>query len=92
MKLLLVRQGTLLVFQCALLTRRTERNLALQNELYDLRSTTKDAYDRAKDLQNRWAVVDREQREVYQVSLPLMLFLPASSNCDASVSRRHSCS
>ncbi|KAG9105262.1 hypothetical protein FRC07_009445 [Ceratobasidium sp. 392] len=45
-----------------------KRNLSIQGELYDLRSTTKDAYDRAKDLQNRWAVVDREQREVYQAS------------------------
>ncbi|KAF8755320.1 Modifier of rudimentary (Mod(r)) protein [Rhizoctonia solani] len=46
-----------------------KHNLSLQNELYDLRSTTKDAYDRARDLQNRWAVVDREQREVYQVRI-----------------------
>ncbi|KAG9105273.1 hypothetical protein FRC07_009433 [Ceratobasidium sp. 392] len=45
-----------------------KRNLSIQGELYDLRSATKDAYDRAKDLQNRWAVVDREQREVYQAS------------------------
>lgn len=52
-----------------------KRNLALQNELYDLRSTTKDAYDRAKDLQNRWAVVDREQREVYQRFTPSFLLM-----------------
>ncbi|ELU38248.1 modifier of rudimentary (Mod(r)) domain-containing protein [Rhizoctonia solani AG-1 IA] len=52
-----------------------ERNLSLQNELYDLRSTTKDAYDRARDLQNRWAVVDREQREVYQRFTPSFLLM-----------------
>lgn len=56
---------------------KPERNLALQNELYALRSATKDAYDRARDLQNRWAVVDREQREVYQVSLNVnFIYLP----------------
>ncbi|KAF8606829.1 hypothetical protein BDV93DRAFT_468437 [Ceratobasidium sp. AG-I] len=52
-----------------------KRNLALQNELYDLRSTTKEAYDRAKDLQNRWALVDREQREVYQRFTPSFLLM-----------------
>ncbi|QRV77690.1 modifier of rudimentary (Mod(r)) domain-containing protein [Ceratobasidium sp. AG-Ba] len=52
-----------------------KRNLALQGELYDLRSTTKDAYDRARDLQNRWAAVDREQREVYQRFTPSFLLM-----------------
>lgn len=52
-----------------------QRNLALQGELYDLRSATKDAYDRAKDLQKRWAAVDREQREVYQRFTPSFLLM-----------------
>jgi ESCRT-I complex subunit VPS37 len=39
----------------------------LQEELYKLRSETKDAFDEAKSLEARWAELQREQREVYQV-------------------------
>jgi hypothetical protein len=44
-----------------------DQNLALQDELYKLRSETKDAFDEAKALEARWAELQREQKEVYQV-------------------------
>jgi len=44
-----------------------DQNLALQDELYRLRSQTKDAFDEAKTLEARWAELQREQKEVYQV-------------------------
>jgi Modifier of rudimentary (Mod(r)) protein len=44
-----------------------EHNLALEDDLYKLRSDTKDAFDEAKALEARWKEVEREQREVYQV-------------------------
>ena len=43
------------------------QNLALQDELYRLRSETKDAFDEAKALEARWAELQREQKEIYQV-------------------------
>ncbi|KXN88108.1 hypothetical protein AN958_07567 [Leucoagaricus sp. SymC.cos] len=43
-------------------------NLALQQHLYDLRSETKDAFDEAKRLEARWKELEKEQRDVYQVS------------------------
>lgn len=44
-----------------------DQNLALQDELYKLRSDTKDAFDESKALEARWTELQREQREVYQV-------------------------
>lgn len=44
-----------------------EKNLALQDSLYKLREETKAAFDEAKALYARWAELQREQREVYQV-------------------------
>jgi ESCRT-I complex subunit VPS37 len=44
-----------------------EQNLALQDELYKLRTETKDAFDEAKALEARWTELQREQKEVYQV-------------------------
>ena len=49
------------------LTRTPEQNLALQEELYKLRSETKDAFDEAKALEARWTELQREQKDVYQV-------------------------
>jgi len=48
-------------------TKTPEQNLALQDELYKLRSETKDAFDEAKALEARWTELQREQKEVYQV-------------------------
>jgi len=48
----------------------SDQNLALQDELYKLRSETKDAFDEAKTLEARWAELQREQKEVYQVRQP----------------------
>ena len=51
----------------ALISTIAENNLALQSDLYQLRSETKDAFDEAKSLQARWKELEKEQREVYQV-------------------------
>ena len=48
----------------------SDQNLALQDELYKLRSETKDTFDEAKTLEARWAELQREQKEVYQVRQP----------------------
>jgi Modifier of rudimentary (Mod(r)) protein len=48
-------------------TKAPEQSLALQSELYKLRSETKDAFDEAKALEARWVELQREQKEVYQV-------------------------
>jgi len=53
----------------ALLISRPEHNLEFQQRLYDLRFETKDAFDEAKRLEARWKELEKEQREVYQVSL-----------------------
>ena len=45
----------------------SDQNLALQDELYRLRSETKNAFDEAKALEARWTELQREQKEVYQV-------------------------
>ena len=47
--------------------RTPEQNLALQDELYKLRTETKDAFDEAKASEARWTELQREQKEVYQV-------------------------
>lgn len=46
----------------------SENNLKLQEPLYQLRSDTKDAFDDAKHWEARWKEIEREQRELYQVS------------------------
>jgi len=51
----------------------TDQNLALQDELYRLRSEAKDAFDEAKALGVRWTELQREQKEVYQVALRTIL-------------------
>lgn len=43
------------------------RNTALQDAVYALRSETQAAFDESKELQARWTQLDREQKEVYQV-------------------------
>ena len=48
-------------------TKPPDQNLALQEELYKLRSETKDAFDEAKALEARWTELQREQKDVYQV-------------------------
>jgi hypothetical protein len=57
-----------------------DQNLALQNDLYRLRSETKDAFDEAKALEARWAELQREQKEVYQVrhhrTVPSKSYIP----------------
>jgi ESCRT-I complex subunit VPS37 len=45
-----------------------EKNLALQDELYKLRSETQQAFDEAKALEARWKVLEREQKELHSVS------------------------
>lgn len=45
-----------------------DKNLALQQDLYKLRSDTKNAFDEAKSLEARWKDLEREQREIYQVT------------------------
>jgi ESCRT-I complex subunit VPS37 len=44
-----------------------ENNLALSEQLYKLRTETKEAFDEAKRLEARQKVVEREQKEVYSV-------------------------
>ena len=51
----------------------TDQNLALQDELYRLRSEAKEAFDEAKALGTRWTELQREQKEVYQVALRTIL-------------------
>jgi len=43
-----------------------KNNLALQDELYKLRTDTQAAFDEAKSLEARWKHLEREQKEVYQ--------------------------
>ncbi|EJC98514.1 uncharacterized protein FOMMEDRAFT_171117 [Fomitiporia mediterranea MF3/22] len=50
-------------------------NLALQEQLYQLRSETKEAFDRAKSLEARWRTVEKEQKEVYQRFTPQFLLM-----------------
>jgi len=54
-------------------TKTPEQNLILQDELYKLRSETKDAFDEAKALEARWTELQREQKEVYQVLHGILL-------------------
>jgi ESCRT-I complex subunit VPS37 len=61
-----------------------KNNLALQEQLYKLRSDTKEAFDEAKRLEARWKELEREQKEVYQVCLSpakgIFMFRPWSSD------------
>lgn len=50
-------------------------NLSLQDELFRLRSETKEAFDEAKALEARWKEVEREQKELYQRLTPQFLLL-----------------
>jgi ESCRT-I complex subunit VPS37 len=47
---------------------RPANNLKLQEQLYKLRSDTQDAFNEAKALEARWKELEKEQKEVYQVS------------------------
>ncbi|KAI0297730.1 hypothetical protein BC826DRAFT_907496 [Russula brevipes] len=51
------------------------QSLALQDDLYKLRSESKDAFDKAKTLEARWAELQREQKEVYQRFTPQFLLM-----------------
>jgi ESCRT-I complex subunit VPS37 len=42
-------------------------NLALQEELYQLRYLTQEAFNGAKTLGARWSELEKEQRDVHQV-------------------------
>lgn len=48
---------------------RIENNLVLQEQLYQFRVETKEAFDEAKALESKWASLEKEQREVYQVNI-----------------------
>lgn len=52
-------------------------NLALQEQLYALRSRTKDAFDEARALEARWKELEKEQRDVYQVRYSVFFELQA---------------
>lgn len=47
--------------------RFSEKNLALQEDLYRLRADTQEAFNEAKSLQARQKELEREQKELYQV-------------------------
>lgn len=48
-----------------------EKTLTLQDELYKLRAETQEAFDDAKSQQARQKELDREQKELYQVCIPI---------------------
>ncbi|KAF8349208.1 hypothetical protein F5887DRAFT_482680 [Amanita rubescens] len=50
-------------------------NLELQENLYQLRSETKEAFDEAKGLEARWKELEKEQKEVHQRFSPQFLHL-----------------
>ncbi|KAJ3561749.1 hypothetical protein NP233_g10004 [Leucocoprinus birnbaumii] len=52
-----------------------QNNLTLQQQLYNLRSETKDAFDDAKRLEARWKELEKEQRDVYQRYTPQFLLM-----------------
>lgn len=52
-----------------------QNNLALQQQLYNLRSETKDLFDEAKKLESRWKELEKEQRDIYQRFTPQFLLL-----------------
>ncbi|KAI5116881.1 hypothetical protein M0805_000397 [Coniferiporia weirii] len=50
-------------------------NLAMQEQLYQLRAETKDAFDQARAMETRWREIEKEQREVYQRFSPQFLLM-----------------
>lgn len=46
---------------------RTEKNLALQDELLALRDATAQSYSHAEALKAHWAEIDKAQQGLYQV-------------------------
>ena len=52
------------------LTRLAERNTSLQEPLSRTRAETQTAFDEARGLEAKWAALEREQRELYQVRSP----------------------
>ncbi|KAL5482418.1 hypothetical protein ACEPAI_9012 [Sanghuangporus weigelae] len=50
-------------------------NLALQEQLYRLRSETKEAFDRARSLEARWRALEKEQKDVYQRFTPQFMLM-----------------
>jgi len=52
-----------------------KNNLALQDQLYQLRAETKAAFDEAKSLELRWRDLEKEQREVFQRFSPQFLLM-----------------
>lgn len=46
-------------------------NLGMQEQLYHLRTETKEAYDDAKSQEARFREIEKEQRELYQVCLSI---------------------
>jgi len=45
-----------------------EKNLALQEDLLALRSSTASAYATAQHMKDRWAELENQQAQLYQVS------------------------
>lgn len=75
-----------------------ENNLAIQEDLYKLRRETQEAFNDAKALEGRWAELEKEQRDVYQVRDSIQLLSAASNTIaafhaaishDASPARNH---
>lgn len=52
-----------------------KHNLSLQEELYNLRTETQEAFDEAKALEKRWKELEKEQKEVYQRFSPQFLLM-----------------
>lgn len=50
-----------------------DNNLALQEKLYQLRSDTQHAFNKAKILEAKWKELEKEQWAVYQVHLNLSM-------------------
>lgn len=64
--------------------RHVDQNTSLQQSLYDLRSSTKDAFNEAKSLEARWKELEREQKEVYQAC---SFALPTEAWADTTLQR-----
>ncbi|KAH8114759.1 hypothetical protein DFH11DRAFT_1726760 [Phellopilus nigrolimitatus] len=50
-------------------------NLAMQEQLYQLRTESKDAFDQAKAMEARWREIEKQQKEVYQRFTPQFLLM-----------------
>ena len=64
----------------------------MQEQLYKLRSETKDEFDKAKALEARWKEIEKEQNDVYQVLQLSFLSMIWRLNVSYSVFLRNSCS